>query len=119
MTIKSLAEYQVDHGQLFEVETAFNAGVKEASDHFELEKIKIHEYYAVKIRDLMGGEEKLAYIKKKLNIQNGKSPDGKFSLEEAECLCASEMAPRMQVNDAYHGPLTEEADIDKLLDQLK
>ena len=35
---------------------AYNAGVKAASDHFEEEKIKIHEYYTAKLADLFDHE---------------------------------------------------------------
>ena len=57
---------------------------------------------------LMGCEKLLDGVKKKLGIENGGvSKDGKYSLEEAECLCACEVAPMMQVNDKYYGPLTE------------
>ena len=61
---------------------------------------------------LQGGEKLLDRLKKRLGS------DGKFSLEEAECLCACEMAPMMQVGDDYHGDLTEKK-IDEILDKLK
>ncbi|MBI3315350.1 MAG: NAD(P)H-dependent oxidoreductase subunit E [Candidatus Omnitrophica bacterium] len=68
---------------------------------------------------LMGGEKALDHLKKKLGIQNGETtPDGKFSLEEAECLCACEIGPMMQVDGKYHGPLNEKK-IDEILDKLK
>ena len=68
---------------------------------------------------LNGGEKLLGHVKKKLNIDNhGVTTDGKFSLEEAECLCACELAPMMQVGDEYHGDLTEKK-IDEILDKLK
>ena len=68
---------------------------------------------------LMGGEKVLSHLKKKLGVENGQTtPDGKVSLEEAECLCACEVAPMMQVNDKYHGPLTEEK-VDEIVDELK
>jgi len=68
---------------------------------------------------LAGCEKTLEYLKKKLNLQNGQtSPDGKFSLEEAECLCACEAAPMMQVNGPYHLSLDEKK-IDQILDGLK
>ena len=68
---------------------------------------------------LMGGEKVLGHLKKKLGIKNGETtPDGKVSLEEAECLCACEVAPMMQVNDKYYGPLDEKK-VDEILDKLK
>lgn len=66
---------------------------------------------------LNGCENLLAYTKKKLGIQNGEvTKDGKFSLEEAECLCACETAPMFQVADKYHGDLTEKK-IDEILEK--
>lgn len=68
---------------------------------------------------LQGGEKILECLKKKLGVEDhGTTRDGKFSLEEAECLCACEMAPMMQVGDDYHGNLTEKK-IDEILDELK
>lgn len=67
---------------------------------------------------LRGSEKSLDHVKKKLKIENhGVTADGKISLEEAECLCACEMAPMMQVGDDYHGDLTEKK-IDEILDKL-
>ena len=68
---------------------------------------------------LRGSENILDYLGKKLGIQNGQTTaDGKISLEEAECLCACEMAPMMQVDGVYHGDLTEKK-IDEIVDSLK
>jgi len=68
---------------------------------------------------LQGGEKILECLKKKLGIEDhGTTRDGKFSLEEAECLCACEMAPMMQVGDDYYGDLTEKK-IDEILGKLK
>ncbi len=58
---------------------------------------------------LRGGEDCLATISKRLGIQPGQTtPDGRFSLSRVECLCACEVAPVMQVNDRYVGPITAE-----------
>lgn len=69
---------------------------------------------------VLGGCEKLLdYAKKKLGVSSGQTtPDGRFSLEEAECLCACEAAPMMQVGDDYHLDLTEKK-IDEILDKAK
>lgn len=69
---------------------------------------------------VLGGCEKLlGYVKKKLGVENGQvTPDGRVSLEEAECLCACEGAPMMQVGDDYHVDLDEKK-IDEILDNLK
>ena len=68
---------------------------------------------------LRGSEPQLGYLKKKLKIQNGDvTADGKFSLEEAECLCNCEAAPMMQVDKDYHVDLTDKK-IDEILGGLK
>ena len=68
---------------------------------------------------LMNGERALEYVKRKLAVENGKiTQDGRISLEEAECLCACEIAPMMQVGEEYVGDLTEKK-INEILDQLK
>ncbi len=68
---------------------------------------------------LTGGEKILAHLKKKLGVENGgTTADGKTTLEEAECLCACEMAPMMQLNGKYYGHLTEQK-IDEIVDGLK
>ena len=68
---------------------------------------------------LRGGEKILGHLKNKLRIENHETTqDGKFSLEEAECLCACEQAPMMQVGDDYYGDLTEEK-VDQILEKLK
>ncbi len=68
---------------------------------------------------LRGHEPLLDYVKNKLKVANGQNTaDGKFSLEEAECLCACEKAPMMQVDGKYYGDLTEEK-INKILDGIK
>lgn len=68
---------------------------------------------------LMGGEKVLGRLKKRLGIAGGQTTaDGKISLEEAECLCACEKAPMMQVDDKYIGNLTEDK-INEILDKLK
>ena len=68
---------------------------------------------------LQGGDKILGYLKKKLGVDHHETTkDGKFSLEEAECLCNCEAAPMMQVDDAYHGDLTEKK-VDDILEKLK
>ena len=59
---------------------------------------------------LRGGEEVLAELCQKYHLQPGDTtPDGKFTLEFAECLGACEGAPCMLVNDECHMCLTAEA----------
>ena len=58
---------------------------------------------------LRGAEGCLAAISARLGITPGETtPDGKYTLSTVECLCACEVAPVMQVNDRYVGPVTPE-----------
>ena len=67
---------------------------------------------------LMGCDKMLEYLEQKLGIKAGETtPDGKFTLEKAECLGACEIAPMMRVNKDFYGPLTEKK-IDEVLDKM-
>lgn len=58
---------------------------------------------------LRGGEEVLEHMCEKLNIRpGGTTPDGKITVEPAECLGACEFAPCMLANDDLHKDLTPE-----------
>jgi len=64
---------------------------------------------------LLGAEHLLDYLSRKLGIAVGETtPDGRFTLLEAECLGACGGAPVMQVDDTYYENLTE-AKIDRIL----
>ena len=68
---------------------------------------------------LAGSEKLLGHIQKKYKVEKGgKTADGRLSLEEAECLCACEVAPMMQVDGKYYGSLSEKK-IDEILGELK
>jgi NADH-quinone oxidoreductase subunit F len=59
-----------------------------------------------------------AHAKKRLGITPGEvTPDGKFSLEEVECIGACSWAPAIQVNYDYLHELTPER-FDRLIDRL-
>ena len=63
---------------------------------------------------LKGAEGHMTRLSERLGIKPGETTkDGRFTLSEVECLCACELAPMMQVNDAYVGPITPE-----LIEQL-
>jgi len=67
---------------------------------------------------LMGAETIYEYLKKRLAIDKGEvTKDGRFSLEEVECLASCGTAPMMQINDDYFEELTPEK-IDRILDDL-
>ncbi len=66
---------------------------------------------------LLGGEDIIEHIKKRLNIKPGETTaDGKFSLSVVECLGACEIAPMMQCNKDYVGHLNKKK-IDELIDK--
>ncbi|HLE42758.1 MAG TPA: NADH-quinone oxidoreductase subunit NuoE [Methylomirabilota bacterium] len=68
---------------------------------------------------LLGAEDVLAYLQERLGIEPGETtPDGRVTLLRVECLCACEVAPMMQVDDEFVGPLTRET-IDRVLDRLR
>jgi NADH-quinone oxidoreductase subunit E len=67
---------------------------------------------------LQGAEDAIAYLQARLGIEPGETtPDGRVTLLRVECLCACEMAPMMQVDDEYVGPL-DRAQIDRILERL-
>lgn len=68
---------------------------------------------------LKGSEHILDCLRERLGIELGETtPDGLFTLSEAECLAACEMAPMLQVGLDFHGPLTPES-VNNLIDALK
>ena len=68
---------------------------------------------------LRGADGLFEHCCKKLGIKNKQTtPDGRFSLEEVECLGACCGAPAMQVNYDYYENLTPEK-IDALIEELK
>ncbi len=68
---------------------------------------------------LRGAGDILSYLEEKLNIKSGETTaDKKYTLTEVECLGACEIAPMMQLNEEYVGPLTREK-IDEILEKLQ
>jgi NADH-quinone oxidoreductase subunit E len=64
---------------------------------------------------LAGAEDVLAHLRERLGIEPGETtPDGRVTLLRVECLCACEVAPMMQVDDDYVGPL-DRATVDRVL----
>lgn len=67
---------------------------------------------------MMGGYGVVRQLEEKLGIKAGETtPDGRFTLTEAECLAGCGHAPLLQVNGRYHERLTPER-IDALIDEL-
>ena len=68
---------------------------------------------------LMGAEDIVRYLEKKLNIRVGETtPDGLFTLKTVECLASCGTAPMMQIGETYHENLTPEK-CDTVLGQYK
>lgn len=68
---------------------------------------------------LLGAEDIIKYIEKKLGIKEGQTtPDGMFTLKTVECLGSCGTAPMMQVGASYHENLTYEK-VDKILEKYK
>jgi NADH-quinone oxidoreductase subunit E len=68
---------------------------------------------------LRGGEELLEHLEHRLGIKAGSTtPDGKFTLEDVECIAACTEAPCLQVNYRYFHRVTSEA-VDDLVDDLR
>lgn len=68
---------------------------------------------------LRGAYEIWDQVRQKLGINNMEvTPDGKFSLEEVECMGACGYAPMIAVNEDYFENLTKEK-VEEILDSLK
>jgi len=67
---------------------------------------------------ITGGENIYEYVKEKLGINNLETTkDGKFSLEEVECMGACGESPMIAVNEDYYYNMNKEK-IDKLFNEL-
>jgi NADH-quinone oxidoreductase E subunit len=67
---------------------------------------------------LVGADRILACLKKRLGIDIGQTTaDGKFSLDQVECLASCGTAPMMQINDDYWENLTPELTLE-IVDRL-
>ena len=68
---------------------------------------------------LMGAEDIVRYIEKKLNIKDGETTkDGMFTLKTVECLASCGTAPMMQIGEKYHENLSTEK-VDQILNECK
>ena len=68
---------------------------------------------------LVGADRILGCLKRRLRIAVGETTaDGKFSLNEVECLASCDTAPMMQINDDYWENLTPESTL-AIIDRLE
>ena len=67
---------------------------------------------------IMGGEELLHHAEARLGIKAGDTtPDGRFTIEDVECIAACTEAPCLQVNYRYFHRITTD-EFDGLVDDL-
>jgi NADH-quinone oxidoreductase subunit E len=67
---------------------------------------------------LRGGERLYDHVSQRYGIShNQRTPDGRFSLEEVECMGACGGAPMVAINEDYHENITIES-LDQLLENL-
>jgi NADH-quinone oxidoreductase E subunit len=67
---------------------------------------------------LRGSDEIVRSIEQRLGIELGQTtPDGRFTLDEVECLGSCGTAPMMQVNEGYHENLTSRTTLE-LIERL-
>lgn len=68
---------------------------------------------------LMGADDVVKYLEKKLNIKKGETTsDGMFTLKTVECLASCGTAPMMQIGEKYHENLTLDK-VDSILDEYR
>ena len=68
---------------------------------------------------LLGGEELLHHLEDRLGITSGSTTaDGRFTLEDVECIAACTEAPCLQVNYRYFNKVTPDG-ADALIDDLQ
>jgi NADH-quinone oxidoreductase subunit E len=68
---------------------------------------------------LLGGEELLHHLEQRLGVKAGSTTsDGKFTLEDVECIAACTEAPCLQVNYRYFHKITNDQ-ADELIDDLR
>lgn len=67
---------------------------------------------------ICGGEQLLEFLQEKWQIRPGETtPEGRFTLEAAECLGACEVAPAILINDTLYPCMTKEK-LEALLEEL-
>ncbi len=67
---------------------------------------------------LLGAEQITEHISEKLGVEVGKTTaDGRFTLQEVECLGFCDLAPCLQVNFDYHEKVTKES-VDDIIKNL-
>lgn len=101
------------------------ARIREVASFYSMFKLNKKGQYVLQVCHnlscyLAGSDELIATLEEKLGIKCGETtPDGKFTLERAECLASCSTAPMLQVNVwDYHECLSPEK-VRRLVDDLK
>lgn len=114
------AEAMVDIAELVGVSAAEVRGTATFYDMLHTEPVGRYVIACcTNIACLLGGAyELLEHAEQRLGVRVGQTTaDGSFTLEEAECLAACDVAPCVQVNHRFFGPLDAES-FDQLVKDL-
>lgn len=107
---------------LLNLDPGYVEGVASFYTLFHLEPIGEHHFAVCTTTScsLRGANEICDHIKRRIGVRNFKevSADGRFSVEEVECLGACEYAPMMRYHNEYHYDLTAER-IDELIEAAR
>jgi NADH-quinone oxidoreductase E subunit len=102
-----------------------SARIREVASFYSMFRLNKKGQYVLQVCHnlscyLAGSDDLIKTLEDKLGIKCGEtSPDGKFTLERAECLASCSTAPMLQVNVwDYHECLTPEK-VTRLVDDLK
>ncbi|MDH3689384.1 MAG: NADH-quinone oxidoreductase subunit NuoE [Gammaproteobacteria bacterium] len=111
--VKAVAqELELEPIQVYEVATFY--------DFFEVEPAGRHNIRVCTNVTCMlcGSDDIVARLQKRLGVGLGETtPDGKFTLREAECLAACGGAPMMMIGDEFYENLTPER-VDRIIEEL-
>jgi NADH-quinone oxidoreductase subunit E len=111
--LEAIAEYlQIPAVEVYEVATFYTMCKRDPIG-------KYHISICTNVSCMLNEAEGIVdHLKKRLSLGFGEtSKDGKFSLEEVECLGSCTTAPMCQINKAYYEKLTCEK-VDAILDEL-
>jgi NADH-quinone oxidoreductase subunit E len=107
--------------ELMELPAARVAGVASFYTMYHKQPVGRHHLQVCRTLScaLRGAADITACIEKRLGIKVGETtPDGKFTLDEVECLASCGTAPMLQLNDDYVEDLTVEKTL-ALIDELE
>ncbi len=101
-----------------------SAEVKGTASFYEMFKLHPVGKYVINVCtniscQLLGGEDILEHVEQRLGIVAGATtPDGKFTIEDVECIAACTEAPACQINYRYFHQVTPN-ELDSVLDAIE